>query len=102
MDSDFTRNSVVYGLKEDAFEHLSDRDKKRLVRLMARLAEKSYRRGVQHGSLLTKGMSEDVMVKWRFEPSLDTSPWIDSRTVQKSIERLFMEAGVLGVCSGHG
>ena len=95
MATDFISTSIAYGLKEDAFEHLSDRDKKRLVRLMARLAEKSYRRGVQHGAVLAKGMSEDAMVKWRFERNLDTSPWVDSPTVQKSIERLFMESGVL-------
>jgi hypothetical protein len=95
MKTDFISTSVAYGLKEDAFAHLSERDRKRLVRLMARISEKSYRRGVQHGALLTGGISKDKIAKWRFDASLDSSPWVGSPMIQKSTERLFMEAGVL-------
>ena len=58
---DFVATSVAHGLKLGEFEHLSLADKKKLVRLMARIAERSYRRGFQHGTLPQfPGMSMQV------------------------------------------
>ena len=48
--SDFTSDSAAYGLKDQQFAHLSDSDQKKLLRLMARISEKSFRRGFQHGA----------------------------------------------------
>jgi hypothetical protein len=96
MSTDFGQTSVALGLKFGAFSHLSEKDRKRLVKLMARIAEKSYRRGVQHGAVLSGDpMSRDELYDWRYRPSLDLSPWADSPMTQTSISRLFAEHMVL-------
>jgi hypothetical protein len=50
MSSDFEARSVAYGLKEGEFENLPPLVRRKLIRLMARIAEQSYRRGFQHGA----------------------------------------------------
>jgi hypothetical protein len=95
---DFAYYSVAAGLRFEQFEHLSASDKKKLIRLIARIAEKSYRRGYQHGrEPLTNrsGFNVDPAVL-RFERSVDKSPFTDSRHIEHTaIERLFMECGEL-------
>lgn len=100
MKTPFIKNSVAYPLQKDEFSHLNDKDKKKLVRLMARISEKSYRRGLQHGA---EGVNIVDPAHLRFKVSLDESPftdtvnekdkWINDR--RKSIDRLWMEFGVL-------
>jgi hypothetical protein len=92
--TDFASSRVAHGLKFLAFNHLSPRDKKKLIRLMARIAEKSSRRGFQHGTL---GMHTIGPVKFRFEVSLDKSPFTDGGGYNPSaVERLFGECRELG------
>jgi hypothetical protein len=88
---DFTKRGVAHGLKFGEFDALPAGTKTKLVRLMSRIAEKSYRRGLQHGTL-------DLTVdpaKLRFEVSLDKSPFTDGAGGDTAIERLFMECGAL-------
>ena len=94
---DFCARSVAAGLRDREFEHLSERDRRKLVRLMARIAEKAYRRGAQHGAFLVgqEPMLRDNLASWRIFPDLDKAPYIDSPYTQTSIERLFMECGGL-------
>ena len=49
--SDFIRESVAYGLCFEEFSHLSKSDRKKLLKLMANISEKSYLRGARHGGL---------------------------------------------------
>ena len=66
--SDFTASSVAHGLKEGEFEELSPDVSRKLVRLMARIAEQSYRRGFQHGVMLGSKVQIDP-VELRFDRS---------------------------------
>ena len=94
--TDFIAASVAHGLKQGQFNHLSNSDRKKLNRLIARIAEAAYRRGAQHGAHLHQngGIARDV-VDWRFNASLDAAPWLDGSNGQTSIERLHMEHRVL-------
>ena len=94
MRSDFEKYSVAHGLKMHEFMSLPIRLKKRLVRLMARISEKSFRRGFQHG----KECKAPVVMPpadFRFDTPLDKSPSIHGYPGYSSIERLFMEFSVL-------
>ena len=87
--------ATAYGLKEHEFDGLSPSVRRKLVRLMARIAEKSYRRGFQHGAVLGNACIDPADL--RFRRSLDKSPYTDSPNGgHTSIERPFMECGVLG------
>ena len=99
--SDFEANSVAYGLKMDEFDDLSPDVKRKLVRLMARLAEQSYRRGFQHGTVLGKDARLDPG-ELRYGPSLDESPYTNSSGGHSSSERLFMECAVLNMLGFDG
>ena len=94
--TDFETTSVAHGLKQGQFDHLRDKDRKDLNRLIARIAEAAYRRGAQHGAHLHQsgGIARDP-ANWRFNTSLDAAPWLDGSSDQTSIERLHMEHGVL-------
>lgn len=86
--NDFDSRSVAYGLKRGAFDHLSDRDKKRLLRVMWRISEKSYRRGLQHG------MQAEPTVdpyEYRYERNLDKAPGCDGWGGTSAFERLVIE-----------
>src|SRR5437868_2446054 len=84
--------SVAKGLRENEFDDLDSRTKSKLVRLMARISEQSYRRGYQHGALPDRTMDPSIL---RFERSLDKSPWTDSTQSTSADCRLFCEYGVL-------
>lgn len=92
--SDFVPGSVASGLKMDEFRDLPDRVKRKLLRLMARISEQSYRRGFQHGIVIGDRRCIDPS-DFRFKRSLDKSPYTDGPGGYTSIERLQMECGVL-------
>jgi hypothetical protein len=59
------------------------------MKLMARVAEQAYRRGVQQGAgLAGKPSFRGDLWEWRYRPSLDLSPWVDSPTTTTSLDRL--------------
>lgn len=98
---DFIPSSIAYGLKFHEFDDIPKRQKKKLVRLMARLMEKSYKRGVQQGVHFERLDAEfpniaddEALYKYRYERNLDKSPGIDGFK-STSKERLFMEEGCL-------
>ena len=94
--TDFTDNAVTYPLNFNEFNDLDYSIKKKLMRLMARISEKSYRRGFHHGLVLKPTVD---MVKFRYKISLDKAPfthvvgengkWVCSKDT--AIERLAME-----------
>src|SRR5512134_2499967 len=74
---------------------------------MARVAEQAYRRGVQQGAgLAGKSSFRGDLWEWRYRPSLDLSPWVDSPTTTTSLDRLDAECGEqlreLGFCKNAG
>jgi hypothetical protein len=103
--TDFAAYSVAHGLKNREFADLDERTKRKLVRLMARISEKSYRRGFQQGHTFREHDVATVdPAKLRFNVSLERSPYTDAidekghwhvKSGHTVIERLFMEYGVL-------
>ena len=93
----FGSHSVAHGLKPCQFSNLPPAVRRKLVRLMARIAEKSYRRGYQHG--VESGPDRCIEPgDLRFRRSLDKSPYTDTpypHGGHTAIERLFMECGEL-------
>jgi hypothetical protein len=87
-------SEVAKGFRQRRFFDLSDRDKRDLLKLMARVAEQAYRRGVQQGAgLAGKSSFRGDLWEWRYRPSLDLSPWVDSPTTTTSLDRLDAECG---------
>jgi hypothetical protein len=85
-------HDITDGLPDGAFDHLSARDRARLIKLMARLAERSYRRGFQQGTTKGDFARPQMVAGWRFRRSTDKSPWLDQPgRVEDSRSRLFME-----------
>lgn len=93
MTTDFNARACAYGLRWAEFDHLTERDRRKLLRLMARLAEKSYRRGAQQGAVLgAEGVVAHDLHKWRYERSLDRCPWLDCPEMYNDpVQRLLME-----------
>ena len=97
-------SEVAKGFRQRRFFDLSDRDKRDMLRLMARVAEQAYRRGVQQGAgLAGKSSFRRDLWEWRYRPSLDLSPWVDHPTTTTSLDRLDVECGEqlreLGLCN---
>ena len=96
----FTEFSIANGLEPNEFYFLDDDIKQKLIKLMARISEKSYRRGLQHGSF---GIAVVDPAHLRFNISPEYSPltdivdkdgnWVNNK--ESSIDRLKMEYGVL-------
>jgi hypothetical protein len=87
-------SEVAKGFRQRRFFDLSDRDKRDMLKLMARVAEQAYRRGVQQGAgLAGKSSFRGDLWEWRYHPSLDLSPWVDSPTTTTSLARLDAECG---------
>jgi hypothetical protein len=100
-------SEVAKGFRRRRFYDLSDRDKRDLLKLMARVAEQAYRRGVQQGAGLGgKSSFRGDLWEWRYRPSLDLAPWVDSPTTTTSLDRLDTECGQqlrgLGFDTGEG
>ena len=87
-------SEVAKGFRQRRFFVLSDRDKRDILKLMARVAEQAYRRGVQQGAgLAGKSSFRGDLWEWRYRPSLDLSPWVDRPTTTTSLDRLDAECG---------
>lgn len=88
----------THGLDEGEFDHLDEKTKKKLIRLMSRIMERAYKRGVQQAVTLVESGKKfpvlengSTLYKWRYEKSLDKSYGIHEWFVTSSIERLMME-----------
>ena len=87
-------NEVTKGFRDVRFLSLSERDRRDVLKLMARVAEQAYRRGAQQGAGLAQRPSFRAdLGEWRYKPSLDLSPWIDRPRMTTSLERLDGECG---------
>ena len=87
-------DDVTKGFRDQRFLSLSERDKRDILKLMARVAEQAYRRGAQQGAgLAGKPSFRGDLWEWRYRPSLDLSPWVDHPTTTTSLDRLDVECG---------
>lgn len=91
--SHFHSGAVTYQLHFGEFNHLSSKDRKKLRRIMARISEKSYRRGVQHGySMAEEGEEPTISLDdFRYRRSLDQSPAPDGYVSTSALDRLDIE-----------
>ncbi len=85
---------VTKGFRDGRFVSVAERDRRDLLKLMARVTEQAYRRGAQQGAGLAHRPSFRAdLGAWRYTPALDLSPWIDSPRMTTSLERLEAECG---------
>ena len=94
----FNTSSPKHGLHLGQFDHLSDDDKVALRGLIARMAEKSFRRGFQQGwDSAKRGDSVCDLVDWRFSTDLDVSVSPHDSYHSTSEHRLFVECDLTDV-----
>lgn len=81
------------------FEDLSIDKKQKLLKMIARIMERAYRRGVQQGiSMYVDGrckLQKDDLATWRYFTDLDKSDGIAPGYSTTSLERLSMEEDCL-------
>jgi hypothetical protein len=93
--SDFHDGSVALGLQHREFMGLPKAVRRQLLRLIARVSEKSYRRGFQQGATFGDRCVYPL-ADFRFNKPLDLSPATDRRNYGfTAIERVLMEYPVL-------
>ena len=101
MNTHYGNHSVAHGLLPGEFHNIDSDTTAKLMRLMARISEASYRRGFQHGKVLQETVRPEHL---RFNVNLDHSPFTDAFYADGSwaaasgveaIERLLMEYRVL-------
>ena len=81
--------TITRGMKEWEFSDIPKSKRKKLITLMARISERSYRRGFQHGKVIEDHIISPEQLRW--EISDDKSPYTDSKGGHSAIDRLFME-----------
>ena len=96
MATEFSKHHYAYPLRRGEFDHLSKQDRKKLRRLIARIAERSYRRGAQQGAYLAAIGDPDMVPidklhDWRYGISLDLSPALDGPLRRPSLDLLDQE-----------
>jgi hypothetical protein len=93
---DFIPSSIAYKLPRDAFKGLPATTQRRMLRLLAQVSEKSYRRGLQHGAVLgPEGHITRDVAELRHSPAMDKSPDADGGRVISAKERLKAEYGTV-------
>ena len=94
MSTDFISSSIAYGFKFDEFRELPDKMQRRVIKLLAQVSEKSYRRGLQHGAVLRDEIKRDL-AEFRHSPGIDKSPNADSPHSITAQARLTAEYGIV-------
>lgn len=93
----FGKWTVGRNFKTGEFRNIDEKTRKKLIVLMSRISEKSYRRGFQHGKCIDKSVDP---VAFRFHADIDHSPYTDtffpngrweSKSGHSAVARLFME-----------
>ncbi len=98
MRTDFDERSAGFGCKYGDFRFLTDDQASKMTRVLARVAERSYRRGLHHG-VNQDDISEERALFLRFEEDLDNSPFCEdghgSESGTDAVTRLVMENSCL-------
>lgn len=84
--------SVTHGIEDDFFAHLDDITKHHLLVIMARISEKSFRRGF-HQAIESDHPVIVEPLDWRHLSSLDEATSPHGRCSMPSIDRLGTEHG---------
>lgn len=95
---DFLEQSVAHGFNRYEFLHLSEEDRTRIVLLLARISEQSFRRGFQQGCYMQQNNIVAVDPShWRLVAPIDDSPDPDSKSGSfiSIKDRLYGKYGVL-------
>ncbi len=95
---DFVETSCCHGCSYGEFDNLSKSLKRKLIKIMARIMEKSYRRGVHQALYMQRNCPERLsrvdtekkLQEWRYDICLDKSIGIDG-FLSTSKARLHME-----------
>lgn len=90
--------NITAGLDMDLLRGMTADQRAIVAVLMARAAERSYRRGLQQGATIAQKRPADLPANihdWRYGISTDASPWADSNRVETSLHRLHTENGDL-------
>lgn len=100
----FSATDVLAGLDTSHLNSLAPDQRKLLLVIMARVAERSYRRGAQQGHTYAKRgeFLPQSMGDWRYGSSTDVSPWLVPARVETSVERLLTENRGLRPLFGDG
>lgn len=96
MKHHVTAYHVDDGISERALADLTAAQRRVVVKLLARVSERSYRRGAQQGITFQRNrphtLPDDIgLHDWRYGTSTDEAPWLDMRHVESAMERLFVE-----------
>lgn len=91
----FCASSSKYGFHSNELDFLPKPTKRKILRLIARISERSYRRGVQQALVLKEDNNIlpeilDCLWKWRYKKNIDTSYGLRGNK-STSLERLEME-----------
>lgn len=87
-------HDVTHGLEMARLNDINPKQREIVVTLLARVAERSYRRGVQQGAHIAQERPGELhrnLEAWRYGMSTDKSPSPDSNHVQSAIDRLKTE-----------
>jgi hypothetical protein len=90
---------IAKGLHENQFADLTPACRERLLTIMARISESSFRRGLQHGIYFTEKGVRLRTDPWtfRYKATLDKSPPIDGKKggwLPTALQRLNIEHGM--------
>lgn len=94
MAYDPTAHHIHAGLDLSPLGDLTAEQRSLIAQLMARAAERSYRRGFQQGAHIATDRPEDLpadLHEWRYGTTTDLSPWADDRVAETSLDRLMTE-----------
>lgn len=86
--SHFASYSILHGLKPHEFNSLPKATKKKIIKLIARISEKSYRRGVHHAFAV--GFAHQNVSDWRYK-NLSKSQGIDTACTFSVEDRLIQQ-----------
>src|SRR3546814_20104811 len=95
---------ILDGLDTARLNRLTEEQRTLIVTIMARAAERSYRRGVQQGITIRENRPQAVhsdLHAWRYGVSGDLSPPLDGGLIETSVARLLAENRSLR-CVGLG
>ena len=95
LEGNFSVELACHGLKNRQFSHLSDEDASRLMHLISRISELSFRRGYQHGAEIPEETRTIDPADLRFSEPLDRSPSPHGSRGFSAIERLRIECSDL-------
>ncbi|WP_076071750.1 hypothetical protein [Sphingomonas montana] len=89
-----TATDITDGVPDDVLTDLPEEAKAIVRTLLARVSERSYRRGVQQGVTVfqrSPGSLPKDLHDWRYGTSTDLSVWADFDMSEASVSRLYTE-----------